>query len=367
MMRGLFIVGLALALLVPLRADDEKEKAKQEQPAPTLGIGDAAPKLELKEFVKGDAVKGFNKDTVYVLEFWATWCGPCVRAIPHVTELQKKNPKVVFIGVDVWENDLEKVKPFVEKMADKMEYRVAIDEGGETGKGKMAMNWLAAAGQNGIPCTMIVNGTGKVAWIGHPMEMEKPLEQIVAGKWDLQAAATEFKKKQELQAKLRRMSEQLQQAMAKGPDEAIKVVESIVDGDPEMEKQLAFFKFRMLEQTKKLDQQITYGERMVDKVLGDQPMALNQLAWTLIDPARKEAADPKLQRLALKAALKADTAKEGKDAAIADTLARAYFVTGDAAKALSTQERAAKLAKGTEMEEEIKQRLEEYRKGGAKP
>jgi thiol-disulfide isomerase/thioredoxin len=73
-----------------------------------LGVGDPAPKIEVKEFVKGDAVKDFEKGKIYVVEFWATWCGPCRVSIPHLTELQKKNKDVVFIGVSVWEQDPKK-------------------------------------------------------------------------------------------------------------------------------------------------------------------------------------------------------------------------------------------------------------------
>ena len=50
---------------------------------------------------------------------------------------------------------------------------------------------MTAAGQGGIPTAFIVNGEGKIAWIGHPMEMEKPLEKVIAGTLDLKTAAEE--------------------------------------------------------------------------------------------------------------------------------------------------------------------------------
>src|SRR6516225_6973214 len=133
-----------------------------------LGVGDKAPALEVKEFVKGDAVDKFDKGKVYVVEFWATWCGPCRATIPHLTELQKQHKDVTFIGVSVWENDQAKVQPFVKEMGDKMDYRVALDSvpaGKPRGDGAMAQGWMTAAGQDGIPTAFIINGEGRVAWI----------------------------------------------------------------------------------------------------------------------------------------------------------------------------------------------------------
>jgi thiol-disulfide isomerase/thioredoxin len=144
--------------------------------AAPLGVGSPAPKIEVQEFIKGEPVNYFESGKIYVVEFWATWCPPCRTSIPHLTEMQKKYKDVVFIGVSVSEQNWNGVKPFVEQMGEKMDYRVAMD--GRAGK--MSKNWMQAAAQNGIPTAFIVSGEGKIAWIGHPMQMEKRLGEIVA-------------------------------------------------------------------------------------------------------------------------------------------------------------------------------------------
>lgn len=355
MMRWLLALGLMVCLVMPLRAEDDPQKS-------TLGIGDNAPKLGLKEFVKGEPVKAIEKDTIYVLEFWATWCGPCINAIPHVTELQKKHPKVVFIGVNVWEQNLEAVRPFVEKMGDKMNYRVAIDQDGETGRGFMAKNWLMAAGQNGIPCSFIVNGEGKIAWIGHPMAMDKPLDDIVNGRWDLQAAKEEMKKTKERASKMEGIANKLRKAMASSPDEAIQVIDEIIAADADMEKMLGMTKFNLLIKINKPERTLEYGQRLVEKIVSDNPMMLNNIAWSLIDPERKDPIDQATKKFALSVAEKADRLHKGNDPATADTLARAYFVNGQIDQAITTQERAVKNGKGSDLEKELAERLEEYKR-----
>ena len=85
-----------------------------------LGVGDPAPKLDVKSFVKGEPIKSLEPGKLYVVEFWATWCGPCRVSIPHLTELQKKHVDVVFIGVSIWEHDQNAVKPFVDTMGDRL-------------------------------------------------------------------------------------------------------------------------------------------------------------------------------------------------------------------------------------------------------
>ncbi len=148
--------------------------------------GSPAPKIEVKTWVKGTPVTEFAKDKLYVVEFWATWCGPCKQSIPHLTELAHKNKDVTFVGVSIWEDETP-VAPFVKEMGDKMDYNVAYS-GNKDG---MAVSWMEAAGQNGIPSAFIVK-EGKVVWIGHPMSLEKPLEEVKAGTFDVEAARKEI-------------------------------------------------------------------------------------------------------------------------------------------------------------------------------
>jgi thiol-disulfide isomerase/thioredoxin len=141
-----------------------------------LKVGDPAPKLQVAQWVQGDAVDAFEGDKVYIVEFWATWCGPCISAIPHLNEiyLRHKDKGLVVIGQNVFEKDVKAVPGFVRKMGSKMTYRVALDDKSVEG-GFMAANWLKAAGQNGIPCAFVVNKSGKIAYIGHPMRLQETM------------------------------------------------------------------------------------------------------------------------------------------------------------------------------------------------
>ncbi|MCX5691332.1 MAG: TlpA disulfide reductase family protein, partial [Planctomycetota bacterium] len=163
-------------------ADPAAGTPKKAEEKITLKVGDAAPAIAVEKWVKGDEIKAFEKGKIYVVEFWATWCGPCIQSIPHLTELARDHKDVTFIGVaaserkedDGSDKRLDKLKAFVTKQGAKMGYTVAYDA-----DRKMGTPWLKASGQKGIPAAFIVNGEGKIAWIGHPMDLDSNLADAI--------------------------------------------------------------------------------------------------------------------------------------------------------------------------------------------
>ncbi len=144
----------------------------------TLKVGDKAPAMSVENWVKGKKVEKLENGKVYVVEFWATWCPPCIKSIPHLTKLQKEHKdKATIIGVASSErgadanSNLKGVENFVRKQGDKMEYTVAFDS-----DRSMSKSWMTPANQNGIPCAFVVGGDGKIAWIGNPLAPEGEID-----------------------------------------------------------------------------------------------------------------------------------------------------------------------------------------------
>jgi thiol-disulfide isomerase/thioredoxin len=142
-----------------------------------LTIGRPAPKFDAAGFVKGEPFAELTRDTVYVVEFSGTQCAPCVRAMPVLTELQKKHPDVVFVSV--YGESEKAVREAIGKHDDRIGFRVALDR-----EGAMDRTWMEAAGQAGIPAVFVVDKAGAVAWVGSPFDLAGPLDRILAGTFD---------------------------------------------------------------------------------------------------------------------------------------------------------------------------------------
>ena len=330
---------------------------------PTLKVGDSAPKLQNGKWVQGEPVKEFKPGKAYLVEFWATWCDPCRVSIPHLNEIHKKYKEqgLVVVGQDCWERDEALVGPFVEKMGDKMTYRVALDDKADSEKGKMAETWMAAAGRNGIPSAFLVDTKGMIAWIGHPMELkDKIIEEVLAGKYDLKKAAEENAAKQQTETKMRTIWTSFSQALQeKDWDTATAKLNEAEKLLPEDER-ANLDRGRMEIALGKKDYPAFY--KLVSKVSEadkDNALQQNELAWRILTDEKIEERDLKL---AEKIANRANDAVKGKDAGILDTLARAKFMQGQKDEAIELQTKALKLADSNQ-QESLQKTLDSYKQG----
>ena len=120
---------------------------KDRHPAPDFALKDADGKtVHLSDY----------KGKVVLLDFWATWCGPCRIEIPWFEDLERtrKDKGFEVLGVSMDDNGWEDVKPFLAQM--KVNYRVVI------GDDTTAQNY---GGVDSLPTTFLIDKQGKIAAI----------------------------------------------------------------------------------------------------------------------------------------------------------------------------------------------------------
>jgi thiol-disulfide isomerase/thioredoxin len=243
---------------------------------PSLNLGDPAPPLRVHQWLKGTPVKQFKKGHVYVLEFWATWCKPCIAAMPHLSTLAREyNDKVTFIGMDIYEDDLKprksikQIKAFVDSVGRKMDYSVATEDSNFT-----VADWLEASDEkrNGIPNTFVVNAEGRLAWIGYPTELDEVLRMIVNNTWDVNKALVErneYRRLEKLEDSLREqlngyVGDPSKQYDLGKPDSALLLIDEIVKKESKLKyaPAIAFHTFSFLLKTD-LNKAYEYGKQMM--------------------------------------------------------------------------------------------------------
>jgi len=350
-------------LVAQATAQTQTIKQDEKQAAPKkLAVGDLAPALQVESWIKGDPITGFEKGRVYVVEFWATWCGPCIKAFPHLSELQTKykDKGVSIVGVNIWErgaNDetFTKVKDFVAKQGDKMAYTVAYDG---TAKA-MTKNYMEAAGRGGIPSAFIVDKQGKIAWMGHPASMDSALEGIVAGTWDVAKAKAEADAEAAVQKALN--------DNRNSPADMLAALDKVEKEMPAAKTQIDEFRWQIHLMNGDAAKALPIMRTQIDAAMTKKdPQLLNRFAWLMVDPDGPFTAETRDLDLAKKAAEKAVELTENKDGTIIDTLARIHFIKGDIDKAIELQTKAIELSPA-DQKAQLQPALDEYKaakKGG---
>ncbi len=350
-----------------------------------LEPGDNAPELLVEKWMKGLPVKisdGKDKN-IFVIEFWATWCQPCMVSIPHLSELQKEyaDKGVIIAGISTEKENV--IAEFLKKQ-ENIDYSVGLDN-----KGKTYSEYMGS--EAGIPMCFLIGKQGKLLWKGHPMDIGRVLKLAIAGNLDI-----------ERQKKISKLHEKLQAVLNKQEMAAIfKISEEILDEDPsdelaistllftnesnnELDKSLElisrlqkkapddpklyFYKLDLLNQAGAAAKDKQEECEKVLKQFGNDGEVLNSLSWMMMDRFKFGTFS---MRIALDAAEKAmkllpAEAKPVKKSYFHATLARAYYNIGKLDLAVQEQEKAVDFAKGVEPDSRSAIEFLEYYKDALK-
>jgi len=336
--------------------DDKKpddKKPDDKKPVAKLNIGDAAPPLKVTKWLQGAEVKAFAPGKVYVIEFWATWCAPCIRAMPHLNELQKefKDKGLVIVGLTSKDenNTAEKVASFVEKNGKRFDYIFAYCDDRATDAA-----YMEASGQDGIPCSFVIGKDGKIAYIGHPMQLDDVLPKVLEGTWKGQADIDAIAK----------ANGELDAILKVGQTDAEKALGQLIEFSkvhPVKAKAATFSIQRMLLtlQAKKFDDAKTLAEAMIAEAIAKKSADKAAFAAMLLGD---EELNPK--KIHIDVAMKAiETALqfEDKDIGLYIQAARLYFESGDKAKANALAEKAVAAADSDATRKQVEKLVAKYR------
>lgn len=368
----LTILILGLSHVAPLHAQDEA--ASTPEATKELTIGSAAPTIDIEHWLsdgngKFDPINEFEEGSVYVVEFWATWCGPCIGSMPHLVELQQKHVDQGVTIVSVSDEPLDTVTEFLEREVRGAATRPANDatdaesanEDEQTEPSKptygdltsayclttdpdqsVKNDYFRAAGQSGIPCAFIVGKSGVVEWIGHPMAMDDPLQQVIDDVWDREMFAEEFRSKQLVDkiyrdAVLAARAGNFEQCEKLAADlRALELSPELAKRATAMANQLGITALSAM--FAKAPQKAI--ELLPERVKSMSPAQVNMLGMQMVRAsARDEQVEPDL--LQTMADLLEQTINEDQPAAIPlYTLAKLYHQKGDLEKALEFGQRA---------------------------
>ena len=150
---------------------EEEDESSQRTPALAFKAGDKAPGFKLTSLAGTEVTLDSLKGKVVLLDFWATWCGPCKQIMPVIQKLSEefKDKDVAIFGVNTWEKKDGVAKTYMESK----KYTYGCLLAGE----ELAKTY----GITGIPTLILINKDGTIAFaeMGAGGDTKKMLQEAI--------------------------------------------------------------------------------------------------------------------------------------------------------------------------------------------
>ena len=300
-----------------------------------LSIGDVAPPLHIDRWLRGAPVQHFEQGSIYVLDFWALWCAPCISLMPHLSALQDRfadrGVRIIgVIGPDTSGTKLEDVEAFLERKRGQIRMTVAYDALDTTNaeptagvfRGITAATYFKRAQLEGIPTAIVIDRDGRIAWIGQPSELSSVLEAVSNGTWDRATAGARYRAMLEAEPRLQQFKNDLKEG---------RVAEAMVK-----------------------------ARQLADGPYSRESGYLRLMASTMAASAQAEVKGVDVD-LALAVIRRAEELSDAADPTVLVVLARVRFLRGDVEQAIDAQQRAVRLTEPP-LRDSLEKTLQEYRK-----
>ncbi len=130
-----------------------------------IKVGEQAPEIHITNWIKNIPVDKELKNKYIVLEFWATWCAPCIAAVPHMNKLQQE-----FHQKDLYYLSMtDESAALIERILKRINFSSIVVT--DTTKQTQINFGDGVKGLEAFPLTVLINKNGIIEWIGEPQNL----------------------------------------------------------------------------------------------------------------------------------------------------------------------------------------------------
>lgn len=294
-----------------------------------LSIGDTVTVLRVDKWIKGGDFVPLEKGKVFLVDFWATWCLPCVAEMPHLSFLQQKYKQkglevIAITSEDNMGNNLEAVRKFVQKRDSIISFNVAWAPPVYTKDSLTVIvmhPWLQATKTRAIPKAFLIDKKGRIVFIGDALSVDDILDRVIDKHYD--------------------------------------ITELIANSEEETQADTVLAQFNNCIKSKNYSTALKYGHRLLSEFQHVKATTYIMMASQVAKLQQDKEIDQQLLNIGYQAAVRGVALTRFEQPAYLDLLATIYAARKDFAAAIITEKLAVDLSDG-DMKKDFSKQLQSY-------